>query len=93
MFVRSTKVKGNRYFYLVESERVEGKTYPAQRMIEYLGNQDNAIAKLEASDYPDKEHLLAKVKAAVPMVGKGHGRRGRPRKEGERSESTGAVDR
>lgn len=83
MFVRSTKVKGNQYFYLVESERVEGARYPVQRMIEYLGNQDTAIARLEASDYPDKEHLLAKVRSAVPSVGKHQGRRGRPRKISE----------
>ena len=82
MFVRSTRVKGSQYFYLVESERVEGARYPVQRMIEYLGNQAKAISKLEASDYPDKEHLLAKVRAAVPVVGKTQRRRGRPRKEG-----------
>ena len=89
MFVRSTKVKGNRYFYLVESERVEGKTYPAQRMIEYLGNQDNAIAKLEASDYPNKDELLARVRVTALAMGPNQGRRGRPRKTSERSTSTG----
>ena len=73
-------------FYLIESERVEGRPYPAQRMIEYLGNQAKAIAKLEASDYPNKEHLLAKVSAAVPTSGKNQGKRGRP-KGSDRSDS------
>ena len=38
MYVRSRKVKGNQYFYLVASERVEGKPNPVQRVIQYLGN-------------------------------------------------------
>lgn len=91
MFIKIKTIKGSDYFYLVESQRVEGKAFPVPKTKAYLGNQDTAIAKLEASDYPGKEHLLAKVRAAVPLVGKGLGRRGRPRKECEHSEFTGAA--
>lgn len=80
MFIKTKTIKGNDYFYLVESQRVEGRANPIPKTLAYLGTQDAAIAKLEASDYPDKEHLLAKVRAAVPLVGKNQKRRGRPRK-------------
>ena len=85
MYVRSRKVKGNQYFYLVASERVEGKPNPVQRVIQYLGNQEAAIAKLESSDYPDKDKLLERVRGFVPVVGKNQGARGRP-KESDRGD-------
>lgn len=91
MFIKIKNIKGSDYFYLVESQRIEGKSNPIPKTLAYLGTQDTAISKLEASDYPDKEHLLARVRAAVPSVGKGQGKRGRPRKEDERSDSTGAA--
>lgn len=80
LFVRSRKVKGNEYFYLVESERVEGKFNPVQRVIEYLGNRNQAIATLDKSDYPGKDKLLARVRATAPAYGPNNGKRGRPRK-------------
>lgn len=80
MFLRVKRVKSNPYFYLVENERVEGKSTPIQRVIEYLGNQNQAIATLSDSDYPGKDQLLARVRAAAPAQGKNHGKRGRPRK-------------
>ena len=83
MFIKKKTIKGNDYFYLVESQRVEGKSHPTSKTLAYLGNQKEAIAKLEISDYPDKDELLEKVKAAVPVVGKNEGKRGRPRKKAE----------
>ena len=92
MFIRSRKVKGNEYFYLVESERVEGKPNPIQRVIEYLGNRNQAIAILEASDYPGKDKLLARVRATAPACGPNNGKRGRPRKaDGHQSERTQTI--
>ena len=63
-----------------------GETHGVQKVIQYLGNQEAAIAKLESSDYPDKDKLLEKVRAAVPVVGKNQGKRGRP-KESDRGDS------
>jgi hypothetical protein len=80
VFIRIKQVKGNSYFYLMESQRVEGKPHPVPKTIAYLGNQDAAIARLEASDYPAKDQLLSQVQAAIPVVGKNQGKRGRPRK-------------
>lgn len=80
MFLRVKTVKSNPYFYLVENERVEGKPNPIQQVVEYLGNRSTAIAILEASDYPGKDKLLARVRAAAPATGPNNGRRGRPRK-------------
>ena len=87
MFTKIKKINGSDYFYLVESQRVEGKRYPVQQMIKYLGNQKDALAKLESSEYPTKEQLLAKVRATVPHVGPNQGKRGRPRKTSDRSGS------
>ncbi len=80
MFLRVKTVKSIPYFYLVENERVEGKTNPVQRTIEYLGNREQALAKLEANEYPSKDKLLGQVKATAGATGKNKGRRGRPRK-------------
>lgn len=80
MFVRSRKVKGNEYFYLVESERVEGKPNPVQRVVEYLGNQELAITALQLMDIPQKDRLIARVKKVQAATGKNNGKRGRPRK-------------
>ncbi len=81
MFIRTRKNKGNEYFYLVENERVQGKPTPVQKLIAYLGNRDAAIARgAESSDYPSKDELLARVRAAVPVTGKNKGKRGRPQK-------------
>ncbi len=80
MFIKIKNIKGSDYFYLVESQRVKDKENPVPKTLAYLGNQNTAIARLEASDYPDKEHLLAKVREAVPAMGKNQGKRGRPRK-------------
>ena len=67
MFVRVKTVKGNKYFYLIENKRVEGKPHPVQQVIEYLGNQETAIATLEASSYPDKERLLERVRESASV--------------------------
>lgn len=80
MFIRSRIVKGNQYFYLVENLRVEGKPNPVQRVVEYLGNKKRAIATLEKMDIPQKQRLVARVRAATPKTGKNGGKRGRPRK-------------
>lgn len=61
MFIRAKTVKGNKYFYLIENERVEGKAHPVQRTIAYLGNQDAALAALASARYPDTERLIARV--------------------------------
>ena len=79
MFIKKKTIKGNDYFYLVESRRVEGKSRPTPKTIAYLGNQEAAIAKLETSDYPTKEILLERVRATVPVVGKNQGKLGRPK--------------
>ncbi len=80
MFIGVKQVKGNSYFYLMESQRVEGKPHSVPKTIAYLGNQDTAIARLEASDYPGKDKLLLQVRAATAVVGKNRGKRGRPKK-------------
>lgn len=80
MFVRSRTVKGNQYFYLVENLRQEGKPNPIQRVIKYLGNKEKAIATLEKMDIPQKQRLVARVRAVIPATGKNGGKRGRPRK-------------
>lgn len=80
MFLRVKRVKSNPYFYLVESERTEGKSTPVQRVIEYLGNQAEALHRLEEGDYPNKEQLLARVRAQTAGSGK---KRGRPKKSAE----------
>ncbi len=80
MFLRVKTVKSNPYFYLVENERVEGKPNPIQQVIQYLGNRDQALAALESSDHPDKDKLLARVRAVAPAQGRNQGKRGRPRK-------------
>lgn len=80
MFVRSRTVKGNQYFYLVENLRQEGKPNPVQRVIKYLGNKEKAIATLEKMDIPQKQRLVARVRAVTPATGKNDGKRGRPRK-------------
>ena len=79
MFIRIKQVKGNSYFYLMESQRVEGKPHPVPKTIAYLGNRDRA-SRLKASDYPAKDKLLSQVQAATPTVGKNQGKRGRPKK-------------
>lgn len=79
MFIRIKQVKGNSYFYLMESQRVEGKPHPVPKTIAYLGNQQAAISRLEASNYPGKDKLLSQVRAAIPSVGQNQGKRGRPR--------------
>lgn len=61
MFIRAKTVKGNKYFYLIENERVEGKAHPVQRTLAYLGNQEAALAALAAASYPDTERLIARV--------------------------------
>lgn len=38
MYIRSKKVKGKTYYYLVEYEQVEGKV--KQKIVAYLGNAD-----------------------------------------------------
>jgi hypothetical protein len=78
VFIRIKQVKGNSYFYLMKSQRVEGKPHPVPKTIAYLGNRERAIARLEASDYPAKDKLLSQVRAATPSVGKNQGKRGRP---------------
>lgn len=80
MFVRSRTVKGNQYYYLVKNERQEGKSNPVQIVIEYLGNKERAIATLEKMDIPQKQRLVARVRAVTPATGKNGGKRGRPRK-------------
>ncbi|MBV8887069.1 MAG: hypothetical protein JO235_24165 [Chroococcidiopsidaceae cyanobacterium CP_BM_RX_35] len=80
MLVKTKTVKGNKYFYLVESRRVKGKAHPIHKAIAYLGNQERAIPALQASNYPDKDRLLAQVLEAAPGTGKNQGKRGRPRK-------------
>lgn len=79
MFIRIKQVKGNSYFYLMESQRIEGKPHPIPKTIAYLGNRDKAISRLEASDYPAKDKLLSQVRAATLSVGKNQGKRGRPK--------------
>ena len=79
MFIRIKQVKGNSYFYLMESQQVEGKPHPVPKTIAYLGNQDAAIAHLSAMTIPNQEQLIAQVRAATPTVGKNQGKRGRPR--------------
>ena len=80
MFIRIKQVKGNSYFYLMESQRVEGKPHPVPKTIAYLGNRDRAISRLETMAIPHKQRLIARVLAATPTVGKNHGKRGRPKK-------------
>lgn len=80
MFVRNRTVKGNQYYYLVKNERQEGKSNPVQIVIEYLGNKERAIATLEKMDIPQKQKLIARVRAAKRVTGKNGGKRGRPRK-------------
>ncbi|MGL4623021.1 MAG: hypothetical protein ACRCZS_28880 [Chroococcidiopsis sp.] len=80
MFIRIKQVKGNSYFYLMESQRVEGKPHPVPKTIAYLGNRDKAISRLEAMTIPHKQQLIARVLAATPSAGKNQGKRGRPKK-------------
>ncbi|MDZ4877710.1 MAG: hypothetical protein CLLPBCKN_007145 [Chroococcidiopsis cubana SAG 39.79] len=80
MFIRIKQVKGNSYFYLMESQRVEGKPHPVPKTIAYLGNRDRAISRLETMAISNQEQLIARVRAATPTVGKNHGKRGRPKK-------------
>lgn len=79
MFIRIKQVKSNSCFYLMQSQRVEGKPHPVPKTIAYLGNRDRAISRLEASDYSAKDKLLSQVRAATPSVGKNHSKRGRPK--------------
>jgi hypothetical protein len=71
---------GNSYFYLMKSQRVEGKSHPVPKTIAYLGNRDRAIARLETMTIPNQQQLIAQVRAATPAVGKNQGKRGRPKK-------------
>lgn len=64
----------------MESQRVEGKPHPVPKTMAYLGNQDAAIARLEASDYLALDKLLSQMRAATPVVAKNQGKRGRPKK-------------
>lgn len=80
MFISIKQVKGNSYFYLMESQRVEGKPHPVPKTIAYLGNRDRAIARLQTMTIPYKEQLIARVRAAIPSAGKNQGKRGRPKK-------------
>jgi hypothetical protein len=80
VFIRIKQVKGNSYFYLMESQRVEGKSHPVPKTIAYLGNRDKAIARLETMTISHKEQLIARVRVATPSAGKNQGKRGRPRK-------------
>jgi hypothetical protein len=80
VFIRIKQVKSNSCFYLMQSQRVEGKPHPVPKTIAYLGNRNQAISRLEASDYPAKDKLLSQVRAATPTVGKNQGKRGRPKK-------------
>lgn len=89
MFVKTKTIKGNDYFYLMESQRVEGRSHPIPKTLAYLGNQEQALAALESSDYPDKDKLLARVRAVAPAQGKNQGKRGRPCKaDGHQSNRT-----
>lgn len=46
MFVREKKVKGNSYFYLVKSERIQG--VPRQKVVKYLGVEHPSEDELRA---------------------------------------------
>lgn len=52
----------------------------ALERVVYLGNQTQAIAVLEYSDYPSKERMLSQVREVAPATGKNKGKPGRPRK-------------
>lgn len=64
----------------MESQRIEGNAHPIPKTVVYLGNQTQAIAVLESSDYPSKERMLSQVREAAPATGKNKGKQGRPRK-------------
>jgi hypothetical protein len=80
MFIKTKTIKGNDYFYLMQSQRLEGKSHPISKTLAYLGSRERAIATLESSDYPAKDKLLARVRATAPATGPNKGRRGRPKK-------------
>jgi len=46
MFIRVKMVDSNEYFYLAQTQRVEGKPHPVQRVIEYLGSREAARVRL-----------------------------------------------
>ncbi len=93
MFVRIKQVKGNSYFYLIKSQRVEGKLHPVPKTITYLGDQDAAISRLSVMTILNKEQLIAQVRAATPSVGKNQGKRGRPRKNPWRDDKGGEAEK
>jgi len=62
MFILVRRIKSHRYYYLVETERVEG--IPRQRVVGYLGNYSRALAALERIQMaaPSKARLAARIK-------------------------------
>lgn len=48
-FILKRHINGINYYSLVESYRAPGERHPRHRQLEWLGNYDEAIAKLEQS--------------------------------------------
>ena len=44
-FIRSKKIKGQTYYYIVENRLVEGKV--RQKVLRYLGKADSILEKLK----------------------------------------------
>lgn len=72
MFIRVRKIKSIRYYYLVENERVEGKY--RQRVVEYLGNYNRAIAALEKIPIaaPSRQRLAARIQQIEAKLKSNH---------------------
>lgn len=51
VYIRSKKIKGKTYYYIVEGKLVNGKV--KQKVIRYIGNIDNI---LEVFNFYDKHH-------------------------------------
>jgi len=69
MFLRVKIVNSNKYFYLVETQRVKGKQHPVQRNVKYLGAHESAIAQIEKMNISpaEKTQLIAKIKSIKPL--------------------------
>ena len=50
--IQAKKVNGYKYWYIVESRRVNGKPRPI--VLEYLGTPETLIKRLEKTDQPFK---------------------------------------
>jgi len=41
VFIRTKKIKGQKYYYLVENQRVDGKV--VQKVLRYIGKAENLL--------------------------------------------------